>query len=444
MAIFPCVSLGLPSTVMILDELMLRLQKLVCRHESLKSLVIERSKLSAFHASVLQRMLESNSLHGLMLDDTTFSDDSICFELLIDGLESVQRTKGKLTDFVLCDLDVMKNPSFQAEQCRLFRSLGGLPNLEYLNMTLTCDSGEIPRAFGKEVLLHPECRIENLELTWVKEGKRGENNGDVDEIGARFDDFFSAFQQNTSVSVITFNFIYDNDMDCPDSIIKHLFSMALSPRKHCWHIDITHDRALVAFKITNLSEFVSQNESFNESEAYECKLLKFPFASFPDRLFGEEAEHRDSNIQCLLHLLKNRLPYLYFIGMDYGEWRIIKNEMVEKLGPESESVTNWDQVWICLEQNRVGMALLHPLVASSVPLGLWPVILANTTSEMSSPTEDNDWDRGSNPLDGLFAVVRGLFMGGHLTKHHGDKQHPMISSKPTDEARLDCLNELTE
>jgi hypothetical protein len=220
MAIFPCVKVSLSdTTVMIPDELMPRLQTLVCRQESPDSLIIEESELSSYRAALLQRMLESNFLSELVLDGTTFSNDSICLEHLVQGLECVQSSQEKmvankgLTSLALYDLDVMKNPSFQAEQCRLFRSLGGLPNLKKLNMTLTCNPSDIPTAFANEVLLHPYCRIENLNLTW-SEG--GENNGDVDEISARFDDFFSAFQQNTSVSLITFGFM-SNIICCADS-----------------------------------------------------------------------------------------------------------------------------------------------------------------------------------------------------------------------------------
>jgi hypothetical protein len=133
----------------------------------------------------------------------------------------------------------------------------------------------------------------------------------------------------------------------------------------------------------------------------------------------------------LLYLLKGRLPYLGDIGLIYEEWHIFKSQIVEAEGPDSESSKDWDQVWTCLEQNRVGMALLHPSVASSVPIGLWPVVLARTTMKMSSPPaiegednddddddDDDDWDRDDNPVDGLFAVVRRLLMGGHFNNHN--------------------------
>jgi hypothetical protein len=173
-----------------------------------------------------------------------------------------------------------------------------------------------------------------------------------------------------------------------------------------------------SIEIQELSKYVSPNQTFNPSKTFECKISNVGCCWHPGITFGNgNSERRDTNIQCLLYLLKYRLPYLADIGMTYKEWKTIKSEIAETTGPDSESAKNWDEIWIYLERNRLGMALLHPAAALTVPLGLWPILLAKTTTKMSSSAEGDEdlWDKEDNPLDGLFALVQGLGVGGYLT-----------------------------
>jgi hypothetical protein len=123
--------------------------------------------------------------------------------------------------------------------------------------------------------------------------------------------------------------------------------------------------------------------------------------------------------------------------LSYDQWQTIKSQIAETAdGPDSESLRDWDELWTCLEQNRVGMATLHQTVASSVPLGLWPQVLAKTTMKMSSPVEEEDWDRNMNPVDGLFGLVQGLGVGGYLTKHHGNVPNDVVCQERNKRTRL--------
>jgi hypothetical protein len=176
-------------------------------------------------------MLDSNSLHELVLDQVTFSDDSTCLHHIITGLEDAHGLK----TLRLEGLEVLR--SRPSDQRRVLRALSGLPCLKYLKMDLTCNTSEIPNTVAKNMLLHSDCNIETLDLKWIKrtrEDESGEDEEDEDEIGARFDSFCSAFQQNSSVRVIDFDFIYDTSH--PDQLIKKLFQMAFSPRKQWWRV----------------------------------------------------------------------------------------------------------------------------------------------------------------------------------------------------------------
>jgi hypothetical protein len=163
-------------------------------------------------------------------------------------------------------------------------------------------------------------------------------------------------------------------------------------------------------EIYELSKFVEPDEPFDPNEAHQCKVYRFQFARNSWNLFAAQVNEniKEENIRCLLHLVKHRLPYLRDVGLDYDEWEDDKS-----LISNPEFVRMWDEVWICLEQNRVGMALLHPSVSESVPPGLWPTVFARTTVNMTDPSDEDNWDREENPLDGLFAVVRRLLLSGH-------------------------------
>jgi hypothetical protein len=82
-----------------------------------------------------------------------------------------------------------------------------------------------------------------------------------------------------------------------------------------------------------------------------------------------------------------------------------------------------------LQENKVGKALLHSTVASSVPPAVWPVVLSKVTENIS--------EQDDSPLDGLFGVVRGLFLGGHLHTDHTDAALPLEGHTGYKRARLD-------
>jgi hypothetical protein len=408
MVIFPCVKISFSDNTIIPDELMLLLQRLVCRHGSLVALFVENATLSNYDCCLLQRMLDQKSFHELSFDAVAFSDNSICFEHLLEGLGALlpRDNKGEedahagLKLLAFHNLEIMLNPRFhRAQCCRLLHSLAGLPGLRFLAMSLPCEATvEIQGCLG-DLLVHPDCNLKSLQLDWVHE----EN----DASGATFAVFFNAFRLNETVSSLKFAI-----GEYTEPIIKQLFQTALLPRKHVWRIEVDEGFP----PIRDLSKYICPTEEFDASKTFECKINAFLFCWIG--LFDNDTseEQRDTNIQCLLYLLKDRLPYLADIGLVYNEWQTTKAQIADTAGPDSQSAKDWDQVWTCLERNQVGMALLQPSVVLSVPLGLWPLIVARTTMKMSSPVEGEEWDRDENPVDGLFEVVRRLCMGGYYNK----------------------------
>jgi hypothetical protein len=401
------------------NELMFALQNCVFKRGLVKSLRFYGCELMPYHTSELQRMLESKCLHKLDLHNVSF-DDSICFDHLIEGFESLKTIQHTNSESGLKSLSMSGMKDFHSRQSRLVRSLRGLTTLKYLDMRLSCETSEIPTVLGNEVLLHPKCKIQTLDLVWDKrEGDADSNQEEEDapdEVGARFDEFFSSLEKNTSICQLFFSFA--DMISFPDSIMNNLFKVALSPRRDLRRIRLGY---LIGTK--DLSKFVSASESIDISEAYQCRIRRFDFAVNPSSMFAFNVDIGVSNIQCITHILTKRLPFLYDIGLTYRLWINFKQDAKKFIGREEleKWIEKWNQIWLCLERNRVGVALLHPSVAPSVPTSLWPVVLAKTTSKMSHSSTEG-WKKEDNPLDGLFSLVRGLFMGGHLTKHHDEAQ----------------------
>jgi hypothetical protein len=366
----------------------------------------------------------------------------ICFDHLIEGCESLKATQhvnneSGLKSLTLFDMEAMTNPSFHKQQCRLVRSLEGLPNLKYLNIMIACNTSEIPTILGEEVLLHSDCKIQTLDLSLIK-GQQDNDTNEAeldapDQIGARLDRFFFSLQQNTSICQLFFWFGF-GIIAYPAPAINNLFKVALSPRKDFRRIRLS--RVDQINKLDDLSNFVSVTENMDVSQPHQCKIRRFNFLEESLRMFANgDAERRKSNIQCAIHLLSKRLPYLYDIVTTYAHWTAIKQGLVGQGLVGQEELENWNKNWLCLERNRVGVALLHPSVAPSVPTSFWPTVLARTTSKMGDSTTGG-WQKEDNPLDCLFPLVRGLFMGGHLTKHRKQtKPSPSSEDRGADDQK---------
>jgi hypothetical protein len=113
----------------------------------------------------------------------------------------------------------------------------------------------------------------------------------------------------------------------------------------------------------------------------------------------------------LFRLLSSRLPYLHSIGLTMDDWIACQDHFVavmkSRIGAGEEIVDLWRKVWVQIEMNRVGMALLEPhlLHSATIPSGLWPIVL-NRAMEY-------DPDPRQLPWTGIYLMVRQLVMGGH-------------------------------
>jgi hypothetical protein len=82
----------------------------------------------------------------------------------------------------------------------------------------------------------------------------------------------------------------------------------------------------------------------------------------------------------------------------YAKDHAFKDKMKDKL-------RHWDQLWVQMELNQVGMALFQHDVCSPVPGGLWPTVLGKANA--GNP------DASKVPWTGIYKMVRKLILEGH-------------------------------
>lgn len=87
-----------------------------------------------------------------------------------------------------------------------------------------------------------------------------------------------------------------------------------------------------------------------------------------------------------------------------------KTNLIETIDLLTESLSVWENVFVLLEQNQVGRALLQP-PSLVVPLGPWPVVLAKAAGSMSVHAKNCDADEYNTnfpAFSGIFYMVKRL------------------------------------
>jgi hypothetical protein len=148
-------------------------------------------------------------------------------------------------------------------------------------------------------------------------------------------------------------------------------------------------------------------EDVDPSITARSQLRHFNIVS-EERLVSMEDEIDDQGVakylRGVLTLLSNHLPYLYSVGLTMDNWEISKR-FFRYRDNVSECLELWTKIWIQTEKNQVGMALLQPEVCSTVPGGLWSIVVHRAISW--------DDDPAKLPWTGIYSLVRGLVEGGH-------------------------------
>lgn len=198
------------------------------------------------------------------------------------------------------------------------------------------------------------------------------------------------------------------------SIGTSLFRLALSP-------DSTVERIESCEFIDGWTECIPFDEDLECLEegasklAHRCKVRRFDFCN--QALEGRQPLSL-SDVSTMLQLVSHRLPYLYDIGyaMNSHEWSILLSENQEKMketATEDEKAQcqlyrdNVMMVPVWLERNQVGRALLHLSVKPTVPLSLWPTILAKAGNSKSPHFSYYS----TPPLNGIFYLLKEAFKG---------------------------------
>jgi hypothetical protein len=237
----------------------------------------------------------TSSLRELVLGAGIQFSENICMDILIEG--SLEDTSG-LKLLALRRLEVVNDLSWQTEQwCKLLRSLSGPPNLQCLEMALPYNTESITTTLAENVVLHPQCCcIERLKINWIlgNDGEQTDEDQDWDEMGAiSFAAFFSSIQKNVSISCLDFDLYHYTGMEFfPDSVMAHLFNIALSP---VWSLE--SDRPDL-YLVRELSNYVSPYETFDASKAHEKNIKEFKFCWNPKLLFDNKFQPEQTSDAC--------------------------------------------------------------------------------------------------------------------------------------------------
>ena len=173
-------------------------------------------------------------------------------------------------------------------------------------------------------------------------------------------------------------------------------------------------------------------EDSDPAIAYKRRLQRFcvasdglPLSVEVDSRYGVEVDMQDQvllgYLRNLLRLLSRHLPYVYDIGPTARGWLNFRDDAVGLLCHHknvSELLRLLNEVWVQLERNRVGMALLHSEVLPTVPGGLWSKVLHRAITCEENPAEV--------PWTGIFHMVRALVGDGHIGKRSKEEAPTFI------------------
>jgi hypothetical protein len=191
----------------------------------------------------------------------------------------------------------------------------------------------------------------------------------VDPAKDDFSPVFDAIAFSGHIKVFYFGCIR-RDYFLPQSISQQLFDLAMSPNSSLVDIGIEASRV----DPRQLSCLVP--EEVDPTVAAGRKLRRFDFQK--NMLGILEPGNQDmsvcyENLDALLRLLSRQLPYLHSIGVSMRSWTYYKRLCCPRNSTKESEL--WHQLLVQMERNRVGMALFEPTTVSTVPAGLWSIVL---------------------------------------------------------------------
>jgi hypothetical protein len=270
----------------------------------------------------------------------------------------------------------------------LFHVIGNLPNLESFGVT-TKNIGLLETlvdSIGNWKFRHFqllwEFRDEASPFDEEAMGYRDESEDEDDDFrsdfGARdnsryfmgyeeaedvdFRPIFGAVASSRYLKAFTFGCAHGEDHIQP-SAAEHLFELALSSSSGLVEINLSGN-----IHLEQLDSLIPEN--VDPRIAVRRQLRKFGFIRQLIENNDSDGEYLLPNLAALVRLTSDQLPYLHYIGAPLDARACLYFE--DMLGENDELCA---QVTAQLEKNRVGMGLVQPHVISTVPRGLWSIVL---------------------------------------------------------------------
>jgi hypothetical protein len=345
--------------------------------------------MSVYHTEVLKRIMANVALKSLVVREVQFTDPTRCLTRLAEGLETCKGIRN-LEWLEINQSPSVHDPATIEHRCQLVRSLGRVANLRIVRTRLSLGSEDM--AIAVSDLIRSNCQMEELDVAF--EGDDSVLDGDAEEelddhvvdVGNRLHSLWPALRRNTKLRKLRIEvdgslFRYPGP---PAPVVRCALSLAMS-------VDNTLSEILIDDPIHEscfpLSHFLLHSPILPAHEMVQCKV----------RVLKECLSNAD--VPTLQHLVRDRLPYLYDLGISARDSRDRRKWLVATCGEASPRVNEWDELQLQLEKNQVGMTLFHELVLPTVPAGLWPVVLAKAT-------------KGDIPTSGVYCILQKLIQSG--------------------------------
>jgi hypothetical protein len=143
---------------------------------------------------------------------------------------------------------------------------------------------------------------------------------------------------------------------------RPLINLALSPTSGLLEIFIFSVKLKLSQFITLFPEDVDPNIAARRH------LRLMNFMDVPEETGLEDFFNEDGciveTLKALVDLMSKQLPYLHHIGLTSTILRRYGYHVFEDSAPDAHKL--WNQVWVQMEQNDVGMALFHPSRCSTL------------------------------------------------------------------------------
>lgn len=400
MELFQGVCIGKPSfkKMRVSSGLMLTLRKLYARgkHDTLQIFNLSLSAEDAIH---LGEIIGSNCLREVVFSHLWFGNS---MEYIRQGLHQLEAlpSNNETNSARLKKMTIaFELQADEDEATRLLASLGRLRSLKELDLSSPFEA-PIAQALVQDVISSPTCCIEKLSLCWVTYLSLN-----LREHPAMWEALCRAVESNHNIRDFDLTAAdISNDHTTPmPSLFLMIMSSNCTLRQFC-----SKHPLMPGLRWSDLPPFIGDGPPSNQRPSQVRRVdfgIMYCFSEFIH------------DIQIVLHMVSNCLPYVYDLMDMVPGWGSLNRRMDEHmknntLDTEADSDVRMLQVW--LERNQVGRALLLPAVAPTVPMGLWSIVLEKAANSRSVLFKD-DKERRRPPVDGIFFVIQGLVhQGGGL------------------------------